>query len=219
MYNSKICSTCKLLKPIENYHKYNNSPDGHTHRCKECVSRKKIIQNNLKKCTICFIEKELSNYHKRKNGKLGHSSTCKDCNNKKMNQWRLLNKEHWLDYAKNYNKIKRNLNPQFKLINNVRCRLYEFLKSRKTQKNNKTFDIVGCSPIFLKEYLESQFVEDMSWDNYGVSGWHIDHIIPLSSSKNEEELYKLCHYTNLQPLWAVDNLKKSNKLIINECKN
>jgi hypothetical protein len=51
----------------------------------------------------------------------------------------------------------------------------------------------------------------MSWDNYGK--WHIDHIIPLSSANNEDEVYKLCHHTNLQPLWAEDNLKKSNKIL------
>ena len=54
----------------------------------------------------------------------------------------------------------------------------------------------------------------MCWDNYGKFGWHIDHIIPLSSASSEEEIFKLCHYTNLQPLWAFDNLSKGNKIII-----
>ena len=53
----------------------------------------------------------------------------------------------------------------------------------------------------------------MSWDNYGLHGWHIDHIIPISSAKTEEELYKLFYYTNLQPLWAIDNIKKGNKIL------
>lgn len=216
MCKPKICSTCKLIKPIENFHKYKNSTDGHTHRCKECVSRKKITHTNFKKCTICCIEKQLSDYHKRKNGKLGYDSTCKNCRNKKINTWRTTNKEHFSEYIKNYNKNKTESDPLFKLIKNVRCRVSEFLKGRKLQKNNRTFNIVGCTPIKLKTYLEEQFVDGMSWNNYGIYGWHIDHIIPLSSAKTEEEIFKLCHYTNLQPLWAVDNLKKSNKLIINE---
>jgi hypothetical protein len=58
---------------------------------------------------------------------------------------------------------------------------------------------------------EEKFTEGMSWDN--KNEWHIDHIIPLSSAQTEEELYKLCHYTNLQPLWAEDNLRKSNKIV------
>ena len=62
------------------------------------------------------------------------------------------------------------------------------------------------------EYLENLFTENMNWSNYGE--WHIDHIMPLSPANTEEEIYNLCHYTNLQPLWGEDNLKKSNKIII-----
>jgi hypothetical protein len=80
-------------------------------------------------------------------------------------------------------------------------------------KKNKTFDIVGCNPLQLKEHLEKQFVDGMTWENKG--DWHIDHIIPLSSAKTEDELYKLCHYTNLQPLWAIDNIKKGKKILSN----
>jgi hypothetical protein len=88
----------------------------------------------------------------------------------------------------------------------------EFLKVKNIRKKNKTFEIVGCSPQFLKEHLEKQFVNGMTWENRNE--WHIDHITPLSSAKTEEELYKLCHYTNLQPLWAEENLKKGNKIIV-----
>ena len=88
----------------------------------------------------------------------------------------------------------------------------EFLKVKNIRKKNKTFEIVGCTPEFLKEHLEKQFVDGMTWENRGE--WHIDHKIPLSSAKTEEELYKLCHYANLQPLWAEENLKKGNKIIV-----
>ena len=99
-----------------------------------------------------------------------------------------------------------------KLTCNIRCRVKNFLKSKNINKTNKTFNIVGCSPELLKEHLEKQFTESMSWDNHGKFGWHIDHIIPLSSAKNEEEIYKLCHYTNLQPLWWKENLSKGVKI-------
>jgi hypothetical protein len=74
----------------------------------------------------------------------------------------------------------------------------------------ETKDIIGCTPQELKEHIEKKFKEGMSWNNRDK--WHIDHIIPLSSGKTEEEILKLCHYTNLQPLWAKENLEKSNKL-------
>jgi hypothetical protein len=75
-------------------------------------------------------------------------------------------------------------------------------------------EIVGLSSEELKIYIESKFLEGMTWENYGLHGWHIDHIIPLSSVKTEDEIIKLCHYTNLQPLWAKDNLSKHNKIIV-----
>ena len=92
----------------------------------------------------------------------------------------------------------------------VRKRLHRFLKTKNMTKKNTTFEIVGCTPQQLKEHLEKQFVDGMNWENR--SEWHIDHIIPLSSAKTEEEVYKLCHYTNLQPLWAEENLRKGNKI-------
>jgi len=126
-----------------------------------------------------------------------------------INNWKSKNYEHIKEYKNN----KYNNDPLYKLTHNVRTRVRDFLKFKNITKNNKTFDIVGCSPEFLKEYLEQKFTEGMSWDLMGQH-IHIDHIIPLSSANTEEEIYKLCHYTNLQPLWAEDNLKKSNKTII-----
>ena len=96
-----------------------------------------------------------------------------------------------------------------------RSRIYHFIKSHKTiRKNSNTITLVGCSPGILRKHLESKFKKGMSWENYSFKGWHVDHIIPISSAKNEEEFIKLCHYTNLQPLWATENMKKRNKILI-----
>lgn len=76
------------------------------------------------------------------------------------------------------------------------------------RKSSKTFDLLGCSFELLKEYIEQQFKDGMSWENHGK--WHIHHKILLSWAKNEEELKELCKYTNLQPLWTEDNLSKKN---------
>ena len=127
-------------------------------------------------------------------------------------QYKIDNPEKIKILTKKYTKKKLQLDPIFRLKKTLRARVYNFLKSKDIIKNNKTFDIVGCTPEFLKEHLETQFKNGMSWENR--SEWHIDHIIPLSSAKTEEEVYQLCHYTNLQPLWAEDNLRKSNKILI-----
>jgi len=84
---------------------------------------------------------------------------------------------------------------------------------KKPAKKTRTHLLVGCSIQELKNYIEKQFVNNMSWENWGQFGWHLDHIKPLSSAKNLEEMYSLCHYTNLQPLWWWDNLSKSDKII------
>jgi len=76
--------------------------------------------------------------------------------------------------------------------------------------------LLGIKVSDLRIYLESKFESGMTWDNWGKTGWHIDHIYPLSRAKSIEHLHTLLHYTNLQPLWANDNLKKGNKLIWNK---
>ena len=76
-------------------------------------------------------------------------------------------------------------------------------------------EFLGCTTEEYKEYLESKFQQGMTWDNHTVDGWHIDHILPLNESDTnltEEEKIKRLHYTNTQPLWAKDNMKKGNKL-------
>lgn len=97
----------------------------------------------------------------------------------------------------------------YKITHLCRVRIKELLKTKQWGKTH-FHEYIGCTKEELKNHLGSKFQEGMTWDNHGK--WHIDHIIPLDSAKTEEELYKLCHYTNLQPLWAEDNLKKSNKI-------
>lgn len=108
-------------------------------------------------------------------------------------------------------KHKRKTDPIFKLKTYLGNRLRDYLKGKKFAKNSKIFDIIGCSPNELKIYIESKFVDGMCWENHGE--WHIDHITPLSTAETLDEVYKLNHYSNLQPLWKIDNLKKSNKLV------
>jgi len=80
-------------------------------------------------------------------------------------------------------------------------------------KKSKSMDILGADWNVVKEHIENKFQEGMTWENRGLYGWHIDHIIPLSEAKNEEDVIRLSHYTNLQPLWAKDNMSKSDKIL------
>lgn len=102
-----------------------------------------------------------------------------------------------------YERYKREKDAMWRVRKNARNRI-----RRSVKKENSTTAYLGCSWHELKNHLESLFKDGMSWDNYGTNGWHIDHIIPLASAKNEEEIIPLLHYTNLQPLWAGDNIRK-----------
>lgn len=99
----------------------------------------------------------------------------------------------------------------FNMIDRSRTRIKLAFRNRGFTKKSKASEILGCSWQELKEYIESKFVDGMNWENRHL--WHIDHKIPLATAKTEEGVYKLCHYTNLQPLWAEDNLRKGSKLI------
>ncbi len=99
----------------------------------------------------------------------------------------------------------------FKLTISIRGRIRHAFKAKKWDKNRSTLSMIGIGIPEYKQYLESMFEKGMTWDNHGE--WHIDHITPVSSAETKEELIKLFHYTNTQPLWAEDNLKKGSKLL------
>lgn len=110
-------------------------------------------------------------------------------------------------------KLRYGKDPLYKLVQCYRSRTYKALKNIGfTKAYNRTVDMLGCGWEQLRSHLEDQFDEGMTWDNYG-SGWHVDHITPIGSTKSSDGVLKLCHYTNLQPLWAKDNLQKSNKIL------
>jgi hypothetical protein len=100
--------------------------------------------------------------------------------------------------------------PLFALAHLCRSRIRSIFKAKKVPKTQKSRDLIGCDWGTLKLHFESRFSDGMSWGNRGL--WHIDHIVPLALAKSLDEVIKLCHYTNLQPLWAKDNLSKGCKL-------
>ena len=130
----------------------------------------------------------------------------------KTDEWKEIKKEK--ERVRQYNKWKRKWNENELFAIKVRLRNLirnSFRRTGYKKFNDSTKDIIGISYEEFKIYLESKFIDGMNWDNRGE--WHIDHIIPLSTANNKDELRELCHYTNLQPLWAEDNIKKSNKIL------
>lgn len=180
------------------------------------------MNNNTKTCTKCGVEKELTEFHKHKLGKYGMNSVCKDCkkiytdiHKQERNEYSRLWFQNNKDRIYRRNRCRKVLDPKYNLRILLSNRIGKAISKQYGSKSYKTLELIGCTITEVKLYLESQFTEGMTWDNYGMYGWHIDHIKPCSSfDLTDPEQQKLCfHYTNLQPLWAKDNLSKGDKLL------
>jgi hypothetical protein len=134
----------------------------------------------------------------------------REANKDKIKAYKEANKDKAKEYRKAYTKQRKKEDPLFKLRCNTSSLIYYSIKNKGYTKKSKTYQILGCTYEEFKIHLERQFTKGMTWENQGE--WHLDHIYPVSLAKDEEELIKLNHYTNFQPLWAEDNLKKSNKI-------
>jgi hypothetical protein len=178
---------------------------------------KEIIFEGMKICSTCRKTKLFCEFYKLGGSRIGINSRCIECckikdrERYRTNREEIIRKKVILNNKRR--KIRKLEDPIYKLGCNLRRRTLLALQGRR--KHNKTIELLGCTPEFLRKYLESKFAEGMSWDNYGYKGWHVDHIIPCSSFdlSKEEEQRKCFHYTNLQPLWAEDNMKKADKII------
>lgn len=128
-------------------------------------------------------------------------------------------KENYLERARKSHS-KRKDDPAYRLLKIIRCRLAKEIRKAsgragvRVSKTATTEELLGCSIPSLMLYLESKWEPGMSWDNYGVHGWHVDHEMPMAmfSIENPEHQRIACHFTNLQPMWASENLKKHAKI-------
>ena len=180
-----------------------------------------------KVCPKCGRELPLSDFYNNISKKDGKDSICKECDKENRKKYYENNREKILEYQKEYyenNKGRRNKHKKeyaknrrkedelFAVTDRCRVRLRKFIRYGGYKKTSKTFEMIGCTPEQLLEHLHKTW-----YDNYGTEyngePVHIDHIIPLSSAKTEEDIYKLCHYSNLQYLKPEDNLAKSDSIL------
>jgi len=190
----KHCNKCNTIKSIDSFHKNKSTKDGFNAYCKCCLKETYKKKNNndkpkrqYKQCTN-YIDEYFLDYYQAKKDATAFKRACQ----------------------KSYKK-KREEEPLLKVIRIIRDLVAGAFKRKGYKTNSHTHEIIGCSYEELKSHMENQFTEGMSWDNHGQ--WHIDHIIPVSYGLNVEEVIALNNYINLQPLWAIDNLRKGNRYI------
>lgn len=222
--DNKECNKCHTEKPLTDFGKDTRNKDGLKSVCKVCLAeyKKQYTKLNEEKIKTYNAQYRLENKNKIKEYEKQRFQQNKKEILTKHKIYKLKNKER--DRVKNnlqknnYKKKRCANDPLYKLKINIRSLIANSIKKRGYRKNSKTQDILGCTPEFFKQHLESLWEPWMNWDNYGLYngqsnyGWDIDHIIPITIGLTENEVIKLNHYTNLQPLCSYNNryVKKNN---------
>jgi hypothetical protein len=229
--DKKICNKCLTQLSLDMFYKHPKGVNGFDSRCKKCHKTIRDLNYSKKRDLILSKCKQYrkTNYKtiKEKRGLLDkekkkeYNKTYRQFHNQELNEYsKKYYANNWTkmrEYSSNYDKQRLKTDFNFKLKRNIARRILLALKNNS--KNGSTMELIGCSIQFFKNYMESKFTEDMSWENHGFRGWHMDHIQPCSFfdlSKPEQQ--KLCfHYTNLQPLWATTEIaqKHGSKIIGN----
>lgn len=209
-YDKKTCITCKIEKEITSFNIRKDSKDGYRNQCKVCTTTQKNI-DKIKKY------EKYESFRKK--------WVYKNKNKLKINveNFHRKNPLYRKEYQKNNkekinlrNKLRRENDVIFKLSENIRNLIKNSIKYKGVKKNTKTFNILGCDIEKFKQHIESLWEPWMNWDNYGNpkygilesnKSWYFDHIIPKKNGTTEEELIKLNHYTNFQPLCGYYNIK------------
>lgn len=207
----KKCSKCHETKDIIDFVKNKSSVNGFRNYCKLCANMEKayLEKNKKEKDPIAYrsLRKQYKNNYRSKE------------ENRKKERRKDKERRKTIEYKERRKTIyKKRVGSDnlYKLKLNVKSSIRSALKNKGFDKNKNTIDILGCSYEDFYNYITEQFESWMSWENYGIytgnynETWQIDHIIPISSANNEEEIIKLNHYTNLRPLCSKKNLEKSN---------
>ena len=202
----KKCRHCGKIKSFNDFSQRknrNNNPDTY---CKECrsIKSKNYYYDNIEKC-----KKRSKEYFKTTNYSKKYLENNREKRNKLTREWIKNNREKINKYFKKryYDDITYNITRK------LRSRFYSALK--RCSKKTSVIDLIGCNIDFLKKYLNSKFDKNMNWDLFKNGKIHIDHIKPLASYNltNIVQQREAWHYSNLQPLWKEDNIKKGAKIL------
>jgi len=218
--STKFCYFCGQIKNILEFPKDSSRPDGYHSKCKLCKQQyqkqytKQWRLKNKDKIKIqkkTYNEQNLEKY--KQDVKLRYQKKLlKDA------QWsqkdRLKYKEYYTQYNKEYQKQRRSKDITFRILGNLRHRMN--LALRQSTKTTTTIDLIGCTVEEFRNYISNLWKAGMSWENYGNKDgqWSIDHIIPCTffDLTDPVEQKQCFHYTNCQPLWHLENIKKRNHL-------
>jgi hypothetical protein len=204
----KKCSKCEQEKELDKFNKCEYKAFGVQSACKECCKKyaKKYRENNIDD----IKEKRKEQYWNDKPEIMKHYVENHDDIIADKKQYYKDNTDKIKKRVYTYRKNRLATDPLFRLSYTIGTLIRNAFKRKFTTKSKRTLEILGCTYEEFYKHLESKFDDKMNWQNQG-SYWVIDHIKPISLAMTEQEVYELNHYTNLQPLSAVENSSKGNK--------
>lgn len=213
--STKVCGTCKLEKPLEEFSFRSLQTGRRVSDCKACVRLRSAewYKKNKDKHDSAARTWEAKNRDRVNELKRARRQRIRDLNPKPVKpkfdtmQWRRDNKDKLNAYRKKW----LQQNPAAAIADRYRRRLNGVLAGLGVRKIRTSSEFLGCTWTEFVAHIERQFLPGMTWENRGE--WHIDHIIPVAVAKDEADVLRLNHYTNLRPLWAGDNFRKSGKLL------
>ena len=214
MIIEKRCSKCHRVLPVENFRKDSGKSSGYRSQCKDCERPriKKYYDNNKEE--ILRKNKEYVNNNRDKVSKKKRQTVEANYERyqKMWHNYYESHKEQHNNNSKVWASRQRENNPLFRLKSNVRSMIGHSFHRTGWFKKNLSEEILGISVDDFVQYLLETYRDFYGYDWDGKEKVHIDHIIPISIAKTEDEVIKLCHYTNLRLLNAFDNLSKSDKI-------
>jgi endogenous inhibitor of DNA gyrase (YacG/DUF329 family) len=207
-YCSSECREKKYCLDLETFRKDRRE---NYHKNKEKILKYEKIWRNKNIERVRQIARIWRNKNRDKIKKSRIKNREKDKITEKI--YREKNRDRLNELAKNWDRNKKKTTINYKLRCVLRSRISKFFK--RVKKSKKTSELIGCEYETVRLHIEKQFKDGMTWENHGTHGWHIDHIIPCASfDLTDPEQQKKCfHYTNIQPLWASENLSKGAKIL------
>jgi len=208
----KVCNRCLIQKPLAEFMRDKRLSTGIGAQCKSCACEKTKLRRLAN--IDAFRAKD-----RERNKTLEFKATKKKSVQKNILKVRAYAREYNKEYIKTEKaratKRKweinvRNISPFYRMKANICSLIRAAFRNNGYGKSTRTLNIIGCTYDELKNYLELKFMPDMTWANMGE--WEIDHIIPVSSATSLEDMLRLNHYSNLQPMWGAYNSAKHNRL-------
>lgn len=209
IYKVKVCKKCLLEKNVSEFYSGKNCKGGYMHECKICVNKR--TSENAKKHKIDRRKYYHKNKKKHKALKKKYYESNKEEINIRHRKWYQDNKINIREHRNEYQRTKRKTDIKFRM----RCLMNAMLHRILNNKSKSTIEIVGYTPEKLIQRLECQFKDGMSWENYGnkYGQWSIDHKKPISAFATEDNPAIINSLSNLQPMWHIENIKKSDSWI------